>query len=81
MLSVFSHSRLSSFEKCPKQFHFRYVLHIPAESESVEAFLGKRVHEVVELPPVLIDLCVTSYLLAGTEFITIAQYKLVSHDE
>jgi RecB family exonuclease len=48
VLSVFSHSRLSSFEKCPKQFHFRYVLHIPAESESVEAFLGKRVHEVLE---------------------------------
>ena len=48
MVSVFSHSRLSSFEKCPKQFHFRYVLRLPAESESVEAFLGKRVHEVVE---------------------------------
>jgi len=46
--SVFSHSRLSSFEKCPKQFYFRYVLRVPAESESVEAFLGKRVHEVLE---------------------------------
>jgi len=45
---VFSHSRLASFEKCPKQFHFRYVLRLPAESESVEAFLGKRVHEVLE---------------------------------
>jgi putative RecB family exonuclease len=45
---VFSHSRLSSFERCPKQFHFRYVLRLPAESESVEAFLGKRVHEVLE---------------------------------
>jgi len=45
---VFSHSRLSSFEKCPKQFHFRYVLRLPAETESVEAFLGKRVHEVLE---------------------------------
>lgn len=48
MSSVFSHSRLSSFEKCPKQFYFRYVLRVPAESESVEAFLGKRVHEVLE---------------------------------
>ena len=48
MVGVFSHSRLSSFEKCPKQFYFRYVLRLPAETESVEAFLGKRVHEVLE---------------------------------
>jgi putative RecB family exonuclease len=45
---VYSHSRLSSFENCPKQFHFRYVLKIPSEIESIEAFLGKRVHEVLE---------------------------------
>jgi putative RecB family exonuclease len=45
---VFSHSRLSSFENCPKQFHFRYVLKIESPTESVEAFLGKRVHEVLE---------------------------------
>ena len=45
---IYSHSRLSSFENCPKQFHFRYVLKIPQESESIEAFLGKRVHEVFE---------------------------------
>lgn len=47
-LPVYSHSRLSSFENCAKQFHFRYVLRIPAASESIEAFLGKRVHEVLE---------------------------------
>jgi putative RecB family exonuclease len=45
---VYSHSRLASFEKCPKQFHFRYVLRIPAETESIEAYAGKRVHEVLE---------------------------------
>jgi len=45
---LYSHSRLSSFENCPKQFQFRYVLKIPAESEGVEAFVGKRVHEVFE---------------------------------
>jgi putative RecB family exonuclease len=44
----YSHSRFSSFENCPKQFHYRYVLRIPAESESIEAFLGKRVHEILE---------------------------------
>lgn len=48
MTQVFSHSRLSSFENCPKQFHFRYVLELPAESEGIEAFVGKRVHEVLE---------------------------------
>ena len=47
-MTVYSHSRLSSFEKCPKQFHYRYVLEIPAESEGIEAFMGKRVHEILE---------------------------------
>jgi putative RecB family exonuclease len=45
---LYSHSRLSCFENCPKQFHYRYVLRIPAETESIEAYLGKRVHEVLE---------------------------------
>jgi putative RecB family exonuclease len=45
---IFSHSRLASFEDCPRKFHFRYVQKVPAESESIEAFLGKRVHEVLE---------------------------------
>jgi putative RecB family exonuclease len=44
----YSHSRISCFENCPKQFHYRYVLRLPAESESIEAFVGKRVHEVLE---------------------------------
>ena len=47
-MTVYSHSRLSSFEKCPKQFYYRYVLEIPAESEGIEAFMGKRVHEILE---------------------------------
>lgn len=45
---IFSHSRISSFENCPKQFEFRYVQKIESESESIEAFVGKRVHEVLE---------------------------------
>ena len=47
-MTVYSHSRLSSFEKCPKQFQYRYILKIPVETEGIEAFLGKRVHEVLE---------------------------------
>jgi putative RecB family exonuclease len=45
---IYSHSRLASFEDCPRKFHYRYVLKIPSETESVEAFVGKRVHEVLE---------------------------------
>jgi putative RecB family exonuclease len=45
---VFSHSSLSSFETCPKKYQLRYVLKVPADSEGIEAFVGKRVHEVLE---------------------------------
>jgi putative RecB family exonuclease len=45
---VFSHSRLGSFENCPKQYQFRYVLRVPVDTESIEAFCGKLVHEVIE---------------------------------
>lgn len=48
MATIYSHSRISSFENCPKKFQFRYVLRIPAETEGIEAFVGKRVHEVLE---------------------------------
>ena len=45
---VYSHSRLSSFETCPRKFQYRYLWKIPAEGESIEGFVGKRVHEVLE---------------------------------
>jgi putative RecB family exonuclease len=45
---VFSHSSLSAFETCPKKYQFRYVLKVPVETEGIEAFVGKRVHEVLE---------------------------------
>ncbi len=45
---IYSHSRLESFERCPRKFLYRYRLALPAESESIEAFLGKRVHNVLE---------------------------------
>ncbi len=48
MAQVYSHSRLKCFENCRKQFHFRYVLELPEEMEGIEAFVGKRVHEVLE---------------------------------
>jgi len=48
LATVYSHSRLSSFENCPKQFHYRYVERRAVDSEGIEAFVGKRVHEVLE---------------------------------
>jgi putative RecB family exonuclease len=45
---VYSPSRLASFEDCPRKFQYRYVQKIPVDSESIEAFVGKRVHEVLE---------------------------------
>lgn len=45
---VYSHSRLSQFESCPKKFEYRYLQRIVPDTESIESFLGKRVHEVLE---------------------------------
>jgi putative RecB family exonuclease len=48
-MTVYSHSRLSCFEQCPAKFKFQYVEKIETrEEESVEAFLGSRVHETLE---------------------------------
>ncbi len=48
MAQIYSHSRLATFEDCPKRFEFRYVLKIKTDTEGIEAFVGKRVHEVLE---------------------------------
>lgn len=45
---TFSPSSLGCFEKCPKQYWYRYVERVPVETEGIEAFVGKRVHEVLE---------------------------------
>jgi putative RecB family exonuclease len=47
-LTVYSHSRLASFETCPKKYEYRYVQKLEVTRESVEAFVGKRVHEILE---------------------------------
>lgn len=46
---IYSPSRLNCFEQCPKKFDFQYVqkVKIP-ERQSIEAFMGKRVHEALE---------------------------------
>ena len=48
-MTVYSHSRLSAYENCPFKFKLRYIDKIKREeAESIEAFVGKRVHEVLE---------------------------------
>jgi len=45
----YSHSRLSTFEKCPLKYKYAYVdkVQLEAQPETIEAFMGKRVHEAL----------------------------------
>lgn len=47
-MPVYSHSRLSSFENCPLAYKYRYIDRIRTAWQSIEAFMGKCVHEVLE---------------------------------
>lgn len=47
--TVYSYSRISTFETCPAQFSFRYIQRTPPPvPEGVELFLGSRFHETME---------------------------------
>ncbi|WNY27829.1 hypothetical protein MmiEs2_00020 [Methanimicrococcus stummii] len=49
-MTVYSHSRLSMFEKCPLSYKYRYLDKIKPEVPfiGIEAFLGSAVHESLE---------------------------------
>ena len=48
-MKVYSHSRLSCYEQCPQKYKLQYIDKIETEvEESIEAFLGVRVHETLE---------------------------------
>jgi len=48
-MPLYSHSRLSCFEQCPLKFKFAYIDKLKTEvEETVETFLGSRVHETLE---------------------------------
>lgn len=49
LMPNFSHSSLSTFESCPLHYKLRYVerLEPPDKRESIELFMGKRVHETL----------------------------------
>ncbi len=46
--NTFSYSQLSSFKNCPQQYKITYLDGVRKSNESIEAFMGKRVHEVLE---------------------------------
>ena len=48
-MPIYSHSRLGAFETCPRKYWFQYIGKPDIEAvESVEAFLGSRVHDALE---------------------------------
>ena len=47
-MPTYSHSRLSAYEKCRLQYRYRYIDRIRRDVQGIEAFMGNRVHEVLE---------------------------------
>lgn len=50
-MPVYSNSRLATYENCPQQYKLRYIerVELPeGAEEGIEAFLGRRVHDVLE---------------------------------
>ena len=47
-MAVYSNSKLSTFEQCRQKYKFQYIDKIRIPGESIEAFLGSRVHEALE---------------------------------
>ena len=45
---TFSYSQLNTFKTCPQQYKIIYMDVLRKEHESIEAFMGKRVHGVME---------------------------------
>lgn len=46
---IYSHSRLNTFEQCPFKYKLKYINKVKSEiPDTVETFLGSRVHETLE---------------------------------
>ena len=48
-MTIYSHSRLETYRNCPLKYKFQYLDKIKREEESIEAFLGSRFHEAMEV--------------------------------
>jgi putative RecB family exonuclease len=48
-MPTYSHSRLETYQNCPRMYKLQYIDKVEIEEvESIEAFLGSRVHETLE---------------------------------
>ena len=48
-MTLYSHSRLTTFENCPYKYKLKFIDRVETEDfETVEAFLGSRVHDALE---------------------------------
>ena len=47
-MPTYSHSQLSTYENCPYQYKLSYIQKIKIDTEGIEAFMGSRVHDVLE---------------------------------
>ena len=45
---LYSHSQLDAFEKCPYKYRLRYIERVRSDVDSIEAFMGDRVHKALE---------------------------------
>ena len=48
MATVYSISRIRTFDDCRLRYRYRYIEAIDAAKETVEAFMGSRVHEALQ---------------------------------
>ena len=47
-MTTYSHSKLGTFQQCKYKYKLQYIDKIKSDLESIEIFMGKRVHEVLE---------------------------------
>ncbi|MDH4258519.1 MAG: PD-(D/E)XK nuclease family protein, partial [Candidatus Aminicenantes bacterium] len=47
MGNTYSISRVGSFDKCRLQYKYRYIDKVPLRVETIEAFMGTKVHETL----------------------------------
>ena len=48
-MAIYSYSRLKCFEQCPQKYKFQYIDKIRTEAkETIELFIGKRVHDTLK---------------------------------
>ena len=47
-LNKFSYSKINTYKSCPQKYKIIYIDEVNIPNESIEAFMGKIVHSVLE---------------------------------